>query len=117
MAEGRKLFESTDISKAELICYVDGLWAQRTGQWTECGVWEKRRVKDKLQGLGLMQLKNVDDPDYDGERWEQRLGGGEQVEMKAWILNKPILPCLSGIQMGIQSGTRGREPRLDKESG
>ena len=46
-----------------------------------------------------------------------RLGGGEQVEMKTWILNKPILPRLSGIQMGVQSGTRGREPRLDKESG
>ena len=36
------------------------------------------------------------------------LGGGEQVEMKPWILNKLILPCLSGIQMEVQSGTRGR---------
>lgn len=46
-----------------------------------------------------------------------RLGGGEQAEMKTWILNKLTLPCLSGIQMDIQSGTRGKEPRLDKESG
>lgn len=30
----------------------------------------------------------------------------ERVEIKALILNKPIFPCLFGIQMEVEAGTR-----------
>lgn len=33
--------------------------------------------------------------------------GGEGVEINSWILDVLIFPCLFGIQMEAESGTRG----------